>query len=243
MKKLNSLWIFAGLALAAAGCGGGEATAEQVEPPPTIPIDIDISQFETADAGEPVLPVAGVPLDLYQSSATMTPTAARRDPFALLAMEGVFEKNQQRERMVSEVEGGFWPVYYEEPPRQREEIEITEPQPRRRLAGIVLSPTGVGALIEMEDGRTYEVRPGSRIPNSEWVVVSVDQDKAVLRRGGNRLPKVIIVTLEPGTRAPAGGGGAGGTGGGGRPGIGTSGSGGSPEQGGSGVGPSQGAGL
>lgn len=243
MKKLNSLWIFTALSLLAAGCGGGDAAVEAPEPPPTLTPNIDISLFETADAGEPVLPVAGAPLELYQTASTMTVTNARQDPFALLAMEGVFEKNQQRERMVSEAEGGSWPVYYEEPPRQREEIEITEPQPRRRLAGIVLSPTGVGALIEMEDGRTYEVRPGSRIPNSDWTVVSVDQDKAVLRRGGNRLPKVIVVTLEPGNRAPAGGGAAGGAGGGGRPGIGTSGSGGSPEQGGGGVGPSQGAGL
>jgi hypothetical protein len=66
------------------------------------------------------------------------------------------------------------------------------------------------ALIDMGNGTTELIRPGQRIPGSEWTVVSIDEEKAILRRGGNRLPRQVTVRLE---LPPPGFGGGGNTGG------------------------------
>lgn len=133
--------------------------------------------------------------------------APRNDPFALLAEERAFESKQSAERVLSE--SGGWRFDYEAP-APVDDVEVLEPQPYRRLAGVIVGES-VLALIDMGDGRLEIIRPGQRIPNSEWVVVSIDEDKAVLRRPGNRLPRQIVVRLE----SPPAGFGAGATGGGG----------------------------
>lgn len=138
----------------------------------------------------------------------------RNDPFALLAEEAAFERTQSSERILSQ-SGGFR-FDYEEPVRN-DVVEVQEPQPYRRLAGVIVGES-VLALIDMGDGRLEIIRPGQRIPNSEWTVVSIDEEKAVLRRPGNRLPRQIIVRLESppagfgnqGGGAPSGAGGPGG---------------------------------
>lgn len=137
----------------------------------------------------------------------------RNDPFALLAEERAFDIRQSSERFLNEA-GGF-SFDYEEP-APTVDVEIQEPQPYRRLAGIIVGES-VLALIDMGDGRLEIIRPGQRVPNSEWTVVSIDEDKAILRRTGNRLPRQIVVRLES---PPAGLGGApgGGIPGGGAPG-------------------------
>ncbi len=156
----------------------------------------------------------------------------RLDPFALLAEERAFEIRQTSERFLSETGFSF---DYEEPP-PTVDVEVQEPQPYRRLAGIIVGES-VLALIDMGDGRLEIIRPGQRIPNSEWTVVSIDEDKAILRRPGNRLPRQVVVRLES---PPVGFGGGPQRGGaaGGRPGAPGGGPGISPQDGGAtGVGP------
>jgi hypothetical protein len=137
--------------------------------------------------------------------------APRRDPFALLAEERAFDINQSGERLLAE-SGGFSFDY--EPPVPKDDTVIQEPQPYRRLAGVIVGES-VLALIDMGDGRLEIIRPGQRIPNSEWTVVSIDEEKAILRRGGNKLPRQVVVRLESPPYNPNQGGGGGMTPGGG----------------------------
>lgn len=132
--------------------------------------------------------------------------APRNDPFALMAEERAFHINQSSERVLSE-NGGFTMDYVEPPPPDT--TEVIEPQPYRRLAGVIVGESVLG-LIDMGDGRPLEIiRPGQRIPNSEWTVVSIDEEKAILRRSGNRLPRQIVVRLESPPFNPNQGGGGG----------------------------------
>jgi hypothetical protein len=162
--------------------------------------------------------------------------APRFDPFALMAEERGFELSQTSERFAAE-SGGFSFDYV--PPVDVVPTVVNEPQPYRRLAGVIVGDS-VLALIDMGDGRLEIIRPGQRIPNSEWTVVSIDEEKAVLRRSGNKLPRQITVRLESPPYNPGqGGGGAAGGGGGapGRPGMpGGPGGGGPTQQGGLGGG-------
>jgi hypothetical protein len=81
------------------------------------------------------------------------------------------------------------------------------------LAGVLVGDT-VSAIIVMEDGSTHLIKPGMRIPNSPWRVLSIDEEKAVLRRAGTVKPTQIIVRLEtPPGGVPTGGGGGRGPGG------------------------------
>ena len=139
---------------------------------------------------------------------------ARPDPFALLGTERSFDQSQTAERVLNDI-GGF-STMHEPEVEVVDQADIVEPQPYRRLAGVLVGET-VSAIIIMEDGSAHLIKPGMRIPNSPWRVVSIDEEKAVLRRAGNRKPTQIIVRLETppgGVPAPGGGGGpAGGSGG------------------------------
>lgn len=133
--------------------------------------------------------------------------STRSDPFALLAVERAFDEAQLTERLSQQA---GWSVEFE--PVEREEVvEPDEPQPYRRLAGVLQSDS-VSAIIIMEDGRAEIIWPGRRIPNSEWRVVSIDGDRAILRRAGTKRPRTIEVRLET-DPTPGGGSGAGGGGG------------------------------
>lgn len=161
---------------------------------------------------------AGVSKDITKSQdptrlATLVASSIRwghRDnPFALTPDELAFDKQQASEKILSE-QGNFQSFYEleqsEAPDAQRQQLE---PQPYRRLSGILIGDS-VLAILE-EGGRSTIIRPGMMIPDSEWRVVSIDRDKAVLRREGNRLPREVEVRLEVGlpgtTSTPAGGGG------------------------------------
>ncbi len=143
---------------------------------------------------------------------------ARHDPFALTQYETAFETNQTGERAFNDL-NGYQMDYV--PNIQDDPVPVLEPQPYRRLAGVVVGDS-VLAIIEMGDGSDAQiVRPGQRIPNTEWTVVSIDQEKAVLRRDGDKLPKEITVRLEtpkPGTPGYNAGGAGGFQGGAGFPG-------------------------
>jgi hypothetical protein len=135
----------------------------------------------------------------------------RSDAFALLPTEKLFDRQQTAARLLSEMGGGFAMIYQEPPPKPDPE-ETIEKQPYRRLTGY-LQGEGVMAIIEMEDVKSYLVRPGRQVGSTEWTCVSLDRDRAILRRPGAKLPHDIVVRLE--SKPVGGGGGGGGTGGGG----------------------------
>jgi type IV pilus biogenesis protein PilP len=221
--------MFGALALVAfalVGCGPVEdpapsGAASTTPPEPNIPL--------TAPAGVPVtLPDAQADATTLTAGRTFT---ARSDPFALKPNERQFDRNQEALRVFGET-GGFTVQYSPPPPEQAKPEDIPEPQPYRRLAGVVVGDS-ILALIDMGNGQLEVIRPGQQIPGSEWRVVSIDSEKAVLRRSGNRTPRQIVVRLES---PPPGMGGGLGVPGGGLPG-------GSPDGGPSRGGPSGGPGM
>lgn len=205
-------------------------------PPPKIPKYPDVSAPQaTASAG---IPVAPGPETLVVDLVSKYHTQSRPDPWALQQNEKAFEVKERNARVFA-TEGSLFPALFV-PQVERASVAEQEPQPYRRLAGVLVGES-VMAIIDMGDGRPMElIRPGMQIPNSPWRVISIDEDKAVLRRSGNKLPKEVVVRLEtpafspgtvpnqpgdqelPGNRpggaqpggAPAGGGRRGGKGGG-----------------------------
>jgi hypothetical protein len=116
--------------------------------------------------------------------------SSRPDPFALLATERVFDEQQSAERLLQ-----LTPFRTDYTPPVEPEPEIMEAQPYRRLAGVMVGDS-ISAIIDMGDGKGPQIiYPGERIPGTEWTVVSIDEDKAVLRRSGNRKPKEVVVPL------------------------------------------------
>lgn len=138
---------------------------------------------------------AGTPIAYDNKSIFVEANAknfvARTDPFALNASQQAFEKSQNNERLTQQL-GGFYPA--EEGPEQEDVAPVIEPQPYRRLAGVVVAQSVIG-IIEL-NGEQQLIRPGQLIPGTQWRVVSIDADKAVLRREGNTLPHEITVRLE-----------------------------------------------
>jgi hypothetical protein len=125
---------------------------------------------------------------------------SRNDPFALTAAERKYERDQSAERFLNEA-GGFAVMFKEE---QKVVVpKVVEPQPYRRLSGIVVGDSVV-ALIDMGNGDWELIRPGQMVGGTEWRVISIDEEKAVLRRPGNVLPNEVVVRLEA---PPAGMGG------------------------------------
>lgn len=146
---------------------------------------------------------------------------ARPDPFALTTLERGFETKQEAERVLS-VAGGF-STFVEQKPETDVALMPEEPQPYRRLSGVVVGDS-VLAILEEQGKAPIIITPGMTLPGTRWKVVSIDQDKAVLRRPGNVRPTQVIVRLETpryGTGETGGGfpgGGSGFPGGPGRPG-------------------------
>jgi hypothetical protein len=211
MKKLCLGTAALAVVFAAVGC-------QENQPPPSPPtVNLAPNKYDPpVDAGWKNV-VQG-PLDISALKAQNMGNhgqsfASRNDPFALLREEKAYDISQTSERFLSETPFRF---DYEEPPPPQS-MDIVEPQPYRRLAGVIVGES-VLALIDMGDGRLEIIRPGQRIPNSEWTVVSIDEEKAVLRRGGNRLPRQIVVRLESPPFQGGGGGATPGGGGGNRPG-------------------------
>jgi hypothetical protein len=134
----------------------------------------------------------------YKNFIAMKDFGLRQDPFALLASEQKFDRAQLAERLTTEA---GWSIRFEPKPEEPAVLP-EEPQPYRRLSGVLIGQT-IMALINMEDGMVHVVRPGMKVPNSEWTVVSIDEEKAILKREGNKRPSTIIVRLE----VDAGGGG------------------------------------
>ncbi|HJP82302.1 MAG TPA: hypothetical protein VJ835_02250 [Fimbriimonadaceae bacterium] len=206
MRRIATGTMVLATALAIVGC-------QESQPPLTAPVvTLPPNNFDPGvDAGWKGVqmgpPTLVAELKTRNSGNHGQSFAPRRDPFALLPEERGFELSQSSERLLAE-SGGF--RFDFEPPVESAPVEVVEPQPYRRLAGVIVGES-VLALIDMGDGRLEIIRPGQRIPNSEWTVVSIDEDKAILRRSGNKLPRQIIVRLESPPFNPNQGTGGGGT--------------------------------
>lgn len=129
----------------------------------------------------------------------------RSNPFELSVDEVRFDEAQASEKFLAEQ--GHFSNSFELPEDKEEQVVGEEQQPYRRISGIVIGDA-VYAILE-ENGRSTIIRPGSRIPDTEWVVVSIDRDGVTLRRPGNVKPNEITVRLEVappgmGGSAPAG---------------------------------------
>jgi hypothetical protein len=117
---------------------------------------------------------------------------SRLNPFGLLAREAKFNQEQVAERIISEA--GGWSVSFELPDETPVEQEVRlEPTPIWRVSGILIGETVV-ALLDTGTA-TYDLRPGMRVPGTEWTVISIDEERIVLQRDGAALPKQFSVPL------------------------------------------------
>lgn len=160
----------------------------------------------TALAGLPVA-VSTDPKALDALIARSARFGRRSDPFLLLQNEVQFERSQTAERLFADQ--GSFNLEYQPPvaPNPGESGVVIEAQPYRRLSGIVIGDAVVG-ILETQGQDAILIRPGQFIPGTDWRVVLINEDRAVLRRAGNRLPKEVTVNLElpPPGFGPSGGG-------------------------------------
>ena len=179
--------------------GGGDNTASQ--PPPTPPdFDRDGSGLAPPSPGGGFTPppptmTATAP----QPQAARPPFTPRRDPFAPLP--------EEVEAMQADA---FDPARYfvlASPPKppKVELPEPFEPQPRRRVAGIIIGAT-VSAILEQEGELPRIVYPGDMV--GEFRVAAITETGLILRRSkGN--PREVRVPYEPPGNVGGGGGGGG----------------------------------
>ena len=183
-----------GLAFVALTLVGCNATGAMTAPDPIPAATASTVAFRpNSDAGlapSPIVSPARLNALLASRSGTDT---ARSDPFALTPSEQNFERQQELERVLGQA-GGF-SVQITPKPEVAVEVVPPEPQPYRRLSGIVVGDS-ILAIFEEVGKEPVIVTPGSRIPNTEWRVLSIDQDKAVLVRSGKVLPTQVVVRLE-----------------------------------------------
>ena len=207
MKKISMTIVALSLIGALAGCGDTTRQSRLGAAPVVQPLT-DLPQV-SAPAGIDLDAARAANGDVITLAKGMS-FASRGNDFALLGGEMSFDQQQLAYRILDG--SGGWSTYFEMPdePPLAQEIQ-REPTPLWRLSGIVISES-VTALMEVGPGQTLEIRPGMRIPNTPWTVISIDEEKAVLRREGNVEPKEFEVRLEspmnmPGTTGGGGGGG------------------------------------
>lgn len=179
------------LALAVVGCKSPESYA--VPAATSAPDSAKLKEAKTFRPGS----AAGVPINqpganpqLWAQNEMAKSFSTRPDPFALHPREKAFEIDQTSERVFDSV--GGWTVNFV-PEEEKIVVPVMEPQPYRRLAGVIVADS-ILALIDMGNGQLQLIRPGQEIDG--WRVVSIDGDKAILRRGGDKLPHEITVRLE-----------------------------------------------
>jgi len=181
--------------------GGGEEPPPPVQPP-------SISQPPTPpmpSGPTPSSPTAMAPMQPSEQKPMLRP---RKDPFALLP--------EEVEAMQADAfqQAPFVLVASPPPPPKVDLPEPYEPQPKRRIAGIILGQT-VSAILEQEGELPQIVYPGDRV--GEFQVAAITLEGVVLRRSkGN--PREVRVPYEP-PGVSAAGGATGGPGGGGPPGA------------------------
>ena len=191
---------FAVSALLLVGCQENAARRPALSPSTAPPAD----QYDlSAETGVPMSPAAAA--ENMREWADTEDFAYRSDPFALLPEERTFDLDQHAERLIST---NSWSLEITPTLDMDEDAPpVLQPLPVWRLSGIIVS-NGVLALLDM-GGRTIEIRPGTRIPGTPWTVVSIDEERAILKRDDNVLPSEFAVELT-GPMVTIGGGGGGG---------------------------------
>lgn len=191
--------------------GGGEDTASQ--PPPVTNGGAGFggpAGIPPAPMGMGASPTPPTTTAAAQPQAARPPFNPRRDPFAPLP--------EELEAMQTEV---FQPERYfvlASPPRPpRVELpEPFEPQPRRRVAGIIIGTT-VSAILEQEGELPRIVYPGDMV--GEFRIAAITESGLVLRRPRGNPREVRVPYEPPGGGTVTGGGGGRGQGGFGAPGA------------------------
>ncbi|GBC91895.1 hypothetical protein HRbin15_00355 [bacterium HR15] len=179
--------------------GGGEQT-QPTQPPVAQPPPM---QPPTMGPSQPSVPNLMPPSQ--QSTPQQVAIRPRKDPFALLP--------EEVEAMQADAftRAPFALVASPPPPPKVELPEPYEPQPKRRVAGIILGQT-VSAILEQEGELPQIVYPGDMV--GEFRVAAITPEGVILRRSkGN--PREVRVPYEPpgvamggGAAAPGGGAGA-----------------------------------
>ncbi len=186
------LFVFSG--------GGGEDTVSQ---PPDVRGDGGIGGqpgIPPAPMGMGASPTPPMTTAAAQPQAARPPFNPRRDPFAPLP--------EELEAMQTEV---FQPERYfvlaspPKPPRV-ELPEPFEPQPRRRVAGIIIGTT-VSAILEQEGELPRIVYPGDMV--GEFRIAAITESGLVLRRPRGNPREVRVPYEPPGGGSVTGGGGSG----------------------------------
>ena len=179
---------------------GGSSDNTASQPPPTPPdFDRDGGGLSPPSPSGGFTPPPPTTAAAAQPSATRPQFTPRRDPFAPLP-----------EEVAAMQADAFDPARYfvlaspPKPPRV-ELPEPFEPQPRRRVAGIIIGTT-VSAILEQEGELPRIVYPGDMV--GEFRVAAITETGLVLRRSkGN--PREVRVPYEPPGNVGSGGGGGG----------------------------------
>jgi hypothetical protein len=174
---------------------GQEMAAGQPAPEATMPVMPPAGgAVPTAPAATPVAPqpksgeaaVAAQPMETW-----------RADPFLPVGY-----KRPGPVRTKPRIEDFPFPVpkrFYKEPP---EELKPEEPQPARRLAGVMQNMNGgVYAIIE-SGGKSQVVQPGETLADRLAMVEKIEPDKVLLKTLGDR-PRYIVVALAAAPRRQA----------------------------------------
>ncbi|MFN3690631.1 MAG: hypothetical protein ACK4UU_06880 [Fimbriimonadales bacterium] len=195
------LFVFSG--------GGGSETAQP--PIPQQPdIRDDIGGVPPAPTGGGMIASPTAPTAMAaQPQPSRPPFAPRRDPFAPLP-----EEVEAMQADAFNPERYFVLASPPKPPKV-ELPEPYEPQPRRRVAGIIIGTT-VSAILEQEGELPRIVYPGDMV--GEFRVAAITEKGLILRRSkGN--PREVRVPYEPPGNVGGGAGVGGGFGAPGAPGA------------------------
>jgi hypothetical protein len=170
------------------GAQAGPAPAVEEEPMPVPAAGIEVAARAAGTAERPA------------SSYPRIAFRPRSDPFALLPVEVAAQREREREALVASI-GGFQLFAEPQPRPVHEKLIPPEPQPYRRLSGIVRGEAVAAILEEYGDADTkiFVVKPGDRVVDSEdriWIVRSIDDKKLVLYREGDTKPNEVVVKLE-----------------------------------------------
>ena len=188
-RLANGLFIGLLAVLASVGCetNSGQFTTLSASLPQEPPLDLG------APAAVPVSPSTG-PIQQSEMGAGRE-FGSRQNPFRLLPPEAEYDLSQRTEFFLGQA--GSWTNPTEVSLASLREIEepiVIEPVPLWRLSGVII---GEGVLALLDTGlAVHEVRPGTQVPDSEWMVVSIDSEHALLRREGNKLPREFAVGLK-----------------------------------------------
>lgn len=212
MKRYSILIAITAVVLA--GCTGPSEESHLV-PKGAKPVKPHVPAAEAGTLVPPSDP------KLYEQAKAYA-VAARANPFSLRGEEVAYDRMQLA---ASLTETNSWYPNVAEPKVDNKQPTFqTVEEPERRLAGVLIGES-ISALIDMNDGKGLQViRPGSQLAGTsgqpEWVVVSIDEEKAILKRiNPNIHPQTVVVRLQtdlPNGGSGGGGGGQQGGGGGGR---------------------------